>query len=438
MRLVACLAIVLSSAAASAAPPTVDDALIILDGDTTDAPAASVSAPPAPPAAVPAVPVPASVAVAPDGTPPRKWVELYGAIAGGINYETLRLSATNSDQPQHPTVAISRVGVRGGFGAHITFASQLEASIGGPMGYGTSVWEGEAALAVRDQYVRYQRDGCAFAVGRLSDDASFDFFSEHIADLLLADEYTRDPLLYSGADFGNGISGSYALTNHLTAGITFHSTNPTGISGTLVIGGKLSPFERPFYLASAQVGTSAGNLPDQNLHVYFGSPSLTYRSKWIDANAEIQMYDLDTQVDSTADQTIRGYNLRAGVRGKIPLSSDTRLTPFVNWSRNVNEILDPTSKEYRLPDLYHSFEVSAGVDYNYHKRDGVGFEYAIVDSNEPDQHELQHYVNLGTTIWIEDALSIGIRGAIYAAQVSGATITTGSRSLFVTARLTLD
>ena len=450
MRLAPLLAALLVPAPCLAAPApaapkhvatTADAALITFDDDEPPAVADRAPSSSGPATAVPSAattnlaagsPVPAAPA------PARKWVELYGAIAGGLNYESLHEPATNTGQAQHPTVAISRLGVRGGFGPHITFASELEASLGGPMGYGASVWEGEAAIAIWDQYVRYQNHGWSFTVGRLTDAASIDFFSEHIADLLLADEYTRDPILYAGADRGNGVAGSYALTDHLMAGLTLHSTNPTGISGTLVIGGKLSPFERPFYLASAQVGTSAGNLPDQNLHVYFGSPALVYRSDVLDANAEIQVYDLDTQVSTMADQTIRGYNLRAGARAKIALSPGTRLAPFVNLSRNVNEILDTTAKEYRLPELYHSFEVSTGVDYNYSKRNGVGFEYALVDSREPDQHELQHYLNVGTTFWIEDALSIGVRASVFAAQVSGAPMTTGNRSLFVTARLTLD
>src|SRR3989442_16008823 len=99
---------------------------------------------------------------------------------------------------QNPTVAVSRLGLRGGVGEHITYASEFEASLGGPLGYGSSVWEGQAAIAVRDQFVRYSRAGFAIAAGRIDDPASFDFVSEHVMDLLLTDQYTRDPLLYSG------------------------------------------------------------------------------------------------------------------------------------------------------------------------------------------------------------------------------------------------
>lgn len=368
-----------------------------------------------------------------------KWVEPYGAIAGGVELQSLHQEPGQTTGTQNPTVAISRLGLRGGFGSHITFASELEASLGGPLGYGSSVWEGQAAIAIWDQFVRYERDGFAFAVGRIDDPASFDYVSAHIADLLLSDEYTRDPLLYSGADRGNGLWFSYALDHgkHVTAGLTLHSTNPTGITGTLIIGGKLQPFDRPFYLAAAQVGSSQNNLPDQNLHIYFGSPSLTVHFDHLDAKAEVQMYSLDTEEATMDDQTIRGYNFRLGAR----TWTDTTIgkaSAFVNLSRNINEILDPTTSKYRLPDLFHSYTVSAGADLDYYKKNGVGFEYAMVDTREPDQHERQHYFNLGTTYWIEDSLAIGVRAAVYAQQISGEAMTTGSRSLFMTARLVLD
>ena len=62
----------------------------------------------------------------------------------------------------------------------------------------------------------------------------------------------------------------------------------------------------------------------------------------------------------------------------------------------------------------------------------------MVDTREPDRHTRQHYLNVGATYWIEDSLAIGLRAAVFAQQLSGETMTTGSRSLFVTARLVLD
>ncbi len=397
------------------APAYADDADIEIDPPATDAkPAITEEAPP-PPAA-----------------PTKKTIEAYGAIAGGERLESLHNDPSDHTQAQNPTVAVSLVGVRGSIGPHITYASSFEASLGGPLGYGASVWEGQAALAVWDQYVRYTRGRFSASVGRIADPASFDYTSEHVADLLFADLYTRDPLLYSGADRGNGLQASYDITQNLTAGLTVHSTNPTGITGTLIIGGKLEPFDRPFYLAAAQVGNNQNNLPDQNLHIYFASPSLSFHTDHLAAQAEIQMYSLDTQVAMTTDQPIRGYNVRLGAR-----AFQGPFAVFANLSRNKNEILDPTDSLYRLPDLFKSYTFSTGVDWDYQQHNGIGFQYALVDTVEPDRHTRQHYFNLGTTYWIESSLALGVRAAIFAQQISGEMMTTGNRSLFVTARVVL-
>src|SRR5689334_20598392 len=70
---------------------------------------------------------PAVTAPAPEPVkPPEKWLEPYGAIAGGMRVESLHLAPGQSTGTQNPTVAVSRLGVRGGVGPHITFASELE------------------------------------------------------------------------------------------------------------------------------------------------------------------------------------------------------------------------------------------------------------------------------------------------------------------------
>jgi hypothetical protein len=386
------------------------------------------------PDATPAVVTTTPVAATSPGVRAR-WLEPYGAIAGGVHLQSLHQPGDTGTQ--NPTIAVSRLGVRGGVGRYITFASEFEASLGGPLGYGSSVWEGQAAIAIRDQFLRYTRSGVSVAVGRIDDPASFDFVSAHVGDLLYTDLYTRDPLLYAGADRGNGLFASYDVSPHLTVGATFHSTNPTGITGTLVIGGKLTPFDRPFYLAAAQVGNSQNSLPDQNLHIYFGSPSVVFHSEHLEAKAEIQLYSLDTQEAVMDDQTIRGYNLRLGARGRFasPLG---RLSPFANLSRNKNEILDPTDSKFRLPDLFESYTLTTGVDLDATKKSGVGMMYSVVDTREPDHHTREHYLSIGASYWIEDAVAIGVRGSVFAQQLSGEPMTTGTRSVFLTARLVLE
>lgn len=356
------------------------------------------------------------------------------AIAGGMRFESLKQRPDETAEARHPTVAVSRLGLRGRIGERISFASEVEASLGGGLGYGASVWEGQAALAVRSQYLRYSRGGLSVAAGRVVDESTFDFTSAHVADLLLTDVYTRDPLLFSGADRGTGLFGSYAITDRVTAGLAFHSTNPTGITGTLLIGGELHPFDRPFYLAAAQVGRSQTSLPDQNLHIYFATPSLIYSDDLLEAKVAAQAYSLDTQMSIASDDEIRGYNLRANLKLKL---LDARLRPFVNLSRNENEMLDAVDATMRLTSTYRSYVVSGGVDYDYAGKNGVGVQYAVVDMGELDQRVREHYINVGTSYWIEDSLSLGLRAAFFVREVSGDEMATGHRSLFLTARLML-
>ena len=109
-----------------------------------------------------------------------RWIQPYGAIAGGVHLQSLNQAPDVKTQEQNPTVAVSRLGLRGGVGKHVTFASEFEAALGGPMGYGSSVWEGQAAIAIRDQFVRYEHSGFAIAAGRIADPASYDYVSAHL------------------------------------------------------------------------------------------------------------------------------------------------------------------------------------------------------------------------------------------------------------------
>ena len=93
---------------------------------------------------------------------------------------------------------------------------------------------------------------------------------------------------------------------------------------------------------------------------------------------------------------------------------------------------------YRLPELFRSYTVSAGADLNITQKTGVGGSYALVDTREPDSHVREHYMNIEATYWIEQSFAVALRGSIFAQQISGETMTTGARSVFMTARLVLD
>ena len=73
------------------------------------------------------------------------------------------------------------------------------------------MWEGQAALQVRNQLLRWTPGRLRIDVGRITDDSSVDFFSAHVADQLLTDAYTRAPLLASGYNRGQGVLLQYEL-----------------------------------------------------------------------------------------------------------------------------------------------------------------------------------------------------------------------------------
>lgn len=382
----------------------------------------------------------AGAAQAPEDTPGPlaaslgKVVIPYAVIAGGLRFERLFLREGQTRQSRSPTLALSRMGLRGHVGEFITFRSEIEASLGGSLGYGASVWEGQAQLTVRDQWVQYKRCGVAVALGRVTDDATINFYSDHVADLLLADFYTRWPIIFSGGDRGTGILATFDLRPGLRAGVTVHSTNPTGLTGSYQVGGALFPFTRPFGLAAAQVGRSADGSPDHSLHMYFGTASLVYTSELVDIKTAAQGYVLDTQMATSEDERIRGYNGRLNIRLKSP---DNRLATWLNVSRNENEMLDPMDATVKLADTYSVYTVSGGVDYNYDGGNGVGAQYAMTRQYEQAEPLVEHYVNVGTTYWIEPGtLSLGARLGYYVLD-NNQSENTGHASLFVTGRLLL-
>ena len=373
-----------------------------------------------------------------------KVIQPFGVFAGGLRFEKLQLREGETKQSRNPTVAVSRVGIKGHWGDHIRFKSEFEANIGGPLGYGASVWEGQAALSVRDQYLEYDRWGLQVAAGRVTDTATVDFFSAHVADVLATDVYTRDALLYSGYDRGTGLFAKYRITPNLKAGLTFHSTNPTGITGTLLIGGDLFPYSRPFYLAAAQVARNEFTLPDQNLHLYFGTPSIEYEDEFLEFKTAVQAYQLDTQMSTDEDARIVGYNIRASARAKL---LGGRLVPFANVSRNENEMLDPMDATVKLEDTYRAYTYSGGVDYNYLGNSGVGVQFAQVRQRDGDGSDrVLSYLNVGHTLWVEKGLSLGLRYAAFFRDDSktedqvdylGLSADSGHQSVFVTGRLIL-
>ena len=355
-------------------------------------------------------------------------------IAGGLRMESLQQLDGETAQPRHPTVAVSQVGVRGDLGEHIHFESVFEANIGGPRGIGASVWEGQAQMSVLNQYVEYQRSGLGVAVGRITDESTLNFLSMHSLGLMGRDFYIRNFVIYSGSDAGTGIRARYRMKSGLEAGLTVHSTNPTGLTGTFLIGGELFPYDRPFSLAAAQVGRSQDTLPDPNLHVYFATPSIADRDDYIESRTALQVYQLDTQMSTTEDQPIYGFNVRAGVRLKL---LESRVFPFANVSYNRNDMLDPMDATIKLDDKYRVYTLSGGLDYNFLPVVGVGVQYGQIMQREGAARVRDHFVNVGSTYFIEEGLSVALRLGWYVRDDSAQTDQFGHRSVFVTGRMSL-
>ncbi len=209
-------------------------------------------------------------------------------IVGGMDVETLQTKPGDDRQDRVITLALSRFGVGAGLGGGVSLLSEFEANAGP---HGTSVWEGQASLQVRRQEVKLERWGLRIEAGRIVDDGSIDYFSEHIADQLLTDAYTRYPLLASGFNLGNGILMRYAVRPGVEPGITLNAANPTSTTASLVVGGTYPPFSRFYFAPSEQVGRDANKFPSDEYYILVFSPSIVglfrYRP-WVRLNVWLE------------------------------------------------------------------------------------------------------------------------------------------------------
>ena len=130
----------------------------------------------------------------------------YLQLAGGLWVERSIESANEGKENRITTVAITRFGFEGKLGPYVTFRSEFEKNIGA---HGSGIWEGTGSFSVRDQQLKLARWGFSIAGGIVLDEASVDFISLNIGDLLYADKYTRNPLLYSGFNRGQGLVATY-------------------------------------------------------------------------------------------------------------------------------------------------------------------------------------------------------------------------------------
>lgn len=362
----------------------------------------------------------------------------YAVLVGGLKFDTYIEKAAEHKDARISTIAMSQFGLKGSF-AFLQFHSELMANAGVAL-HGTSAFEGQAALQVRQQLVRIASRPFMVEAGRVLDEASLDYYSAHVQDTLLQDTAVRDPLLYSGANLGNGVRGTFEIVpDYLRVGLTFNAGNPVANTASLMVGGSFPPFERFYTQPYQQVSQVPNNFPDDTFHMMVWTPSVLLTTPYIDVRAAGQIFNVNTNTQSHDDDNINGYNLRVTLRGKI---ANGMIVPFVNGALTLNDTVNPTNVAQRSPDRYKSRVFGGGLDVNYQHRftcaydcaDGIGLQYEQVQfqtGNGPVTG--LRYINVGTTYWLIDRLALGARFAFWTQEKDGDE-TIGERSGVVTLR----
>jgi hypothetical protein len=458
-----CLTLACTLASALVAAPAL--------AQSSDAPVAATpeSAPPAAPAAAPAAaPVKPDAeskqdaealvvsAPAPESKPvfglgsERYFINPIIAIAGGIQSENLLINPNPQKEGRITTVALARFGFEGRLGQYVTFRSEFERNI---RSHGSGIWEGTASMSVRDQVLRLQRWGATVEAGIILDPASVDYFSAHIGDVLLADKYTRDPLLYSGFNRGQGVQARYSRWG-LTAGLSYTEANPLSSSASYMVGGSFGGnsrfWERP-------LGNFRNGQPDDDIHFRVISPSLGYEHPWFEAKAMVQVFNINYQANSTEDPPIQGFNARGNVKlklkGMVP-SLPFEVTPFFNVARVRNDVVNSASGygNTLLDTRFDALTLSGGLDVFLSGRSGVGFNFTRVadhtpsfipptgttSASEPVLSTQTSYFNVGATWWMFDQVALGARVATFSKKIeSKPELEERDLSAFLTLRMIL-
>ncbi|MFP2932637.1 hypothetical protein ACLESO_47320, partial [Pyxidicoccus sp. 3LG] len=346
------------------------------------------------------------------------------ALAGGIHVENLVQTLNRNRESRATTLALTRFGFEGRLGQYVSFRSEFERNI---RAHGSGVWEGTASFSVRDQVIRLQRWNATLEAGIIVDPASVDFISTHMADTLLADKYTRDPLLYSGFNRGQGAQAAYDWKG-FRVGFGYTAANPISTSSSYQVGGSFGGggrfWERP-------LGNFRNGQPDDDLHFQVLSPSVTYTHELFEAKAMAQVFDVNYQTSSRNDPLLRGNNLRGNLLLKLHTNVGIPLfiTPFFNIARVQNDVVNNTAgfADQLLSTRYSATTVSAGMDVNVQGRSGIGFQFSRVadrspgfvaptgdtPASEPVTKTTQFFLNVGGTYWFTEDVALGARYARY-------------------------
>jgi hypothetical protein len=235
------------------------------------------------------------------------------------------------------------------------------------------------------------------------------------------------------------VRGTFEVVPGLRLGLDFTAGNPVSNTASLQIGGSFPPFDRFYVQPYQNVKQTPDNSPDDTFHMMLFAPSLLYKNDLVEARAQFQSYVVDTNTNSSADQNIHGYNLRA--TAKLHLLEDM-LSPFGNVAFDRNDTVDPNDVSKLEGAKYTSITAGGGLDFNYAhlapgRPDGVGAQYEHVQYQVGSGNVTTlHFINVGTTYWLNRWTAIGARFGMWVVQNVGVH-DEGERSGIVTLRVVL-
>lgn len=363
---------------------------------------------------------PSATAAAEPSTPLVTDIELHPflVLVGGFHFDHI-VNRSSSDsmvaderQSRLTTLSMTRFGFETSVHPRVSARSEIELSAGP---HGTSVWEGQAALTVRDQYVRLDYDRVRVDVGRISDPASIDYYSTNVANLLLSDFQLRLPFLASGANRGNGVLAHVELGGGLTGGLTVNAGNPVSNTGTAMLGGTYPPFSRFYFNIIATVRESATRFPSDLFYAVLASPSLMYDRGPLRAQLQYQYVYVDVTTSDRDNPALEAHNVRGGIQARL---LDGRLRPFVNASLTRNDVI---ASQGSLPDIsmlnddqFRGRTIGVGVDFDVTNTVGVGGQYNRVTEQQGDGAVFDsHFANVGASWWFERNLALQARYSAY-------------------------
>ncbi|HEY8078930.1 MAG TPA: hypothetical protein VIF62_32585 [Labilithrix sp.] len=356
----------------------------------------------------------------------------YLLLSGGAKYDVVKHRPEEDKQNRISTFALGRFGLKARWGDLVSAESELMAS-GGVDLHGTSAYEGQAALQVRQQVLQLHGKIWKVEVGRFIDEGSVDYFSVHIGETFLQDTATRDPLLFDGFNLGNGVRAELRIADPLRIALTFNAGNPVSTTGSLLVGGTYPPFDRFYTQPYQSIAQAANKFPDDTFHLMMVTPALLLDTSIVDAKVAVQGFDIDTDMNHSSNDHIRGYNVRGTARLKL---FDSMIVPFASAAYTRNDTLLASDLSKRAPDRYQAVDFAGGVDFDWARRfacpydcaDGVGVEYNQVQFQIGDGLvTTNRYLNIGATYWLTSHVSLGARFAAWQTepQYSAAT---GERS----------